>query len=76
MTRQCAGHGKTVFLTREEAEATLKGEVIPMLDFSSIKQPTAIKDHRCSLYGGNIHAGEKYIRFSGRYEGEMFKEED
>lgn len=43
-----------------------------MLDFSTIKYPTAIKDHKCSLCGGTIHAGEKYIRFSGRYDGEMF----
>lgn len=43
-----------------------------MLDFITTKHPTAIKAHMCSLCGGNIHAGEKYIRFFGRYDGDIF----
>lgn len=43
-----------------------------MLEFWTIKEPIARKNHVCSLCNGVIQTGEQYVRFSGRYDGQMF----
>lgn len=43
-----------------------------MLDFFNQSFPTARKEHKCSLCGGIVCIGEKYSRYSGKYDGEMF----
>lgn len=43
-----------------------------MLEFSSSSTPIANKIHICDLCGEEIQKGEKYSRFSGKYDGYMF----
>lgn len=43
-----------------------------MLDFYTDKIVKAKKDHKCSLCGQKIQAGESYRRYSGKYEGDFF----
>ena len=43
-----------------------------MLEFQNYSEPIARKDYKCFLCGEEIHAGEKYVRFSGKYDGMMF----
>lgn len=43
-----------------------------MLDFYTRKMPKATKSHKCSLCGGEIHKGEIYHRYSGKYDGDFF----
>ena len=43
-----------------------------MLEFCTYSEPIARKGHKCFLCGEEIHAGEKHIRFSGKYDGMMF----
>lgn len=43
-----------------------------MLDFYSDKTVKAKKEHKCSLCGQKIEAGESYRRYSGKYDGEFF----
>ena len=43
-----------------------------MLEFSSMSERIARKNHICDLCGEVITIGEKYNRYSGKYEGEMF----
>ena len=43
-----------------------------MLDFCTDKIVKAKKDHKCSLCGQKIQAGESYRRYSGKYEGDFF----
>ena len=43
-----------------------------MLEFNTYREPIAKKDHKCLLCGEAIRAGEKYVRFSGKYDGLMF----
>lgn len=43
-----------------------------MLEFWSSTTPTARKDYRCSLCGQMILKGEKYHRYCGKYDGDMF----
>lgn len=45
-----------------------------MLDFETIKTPVAAKQHKCSLCGGNIEKGEKYVYHAGKYDGYFFTE--
>lgn len=37
-----------------------------MIEFSTYREPKAKKTHVCSLCGGAINVGEKYVRFSGK----------
>ena len=43
-----------------------------MLEFQNYSERNARKEHRCDLCGEIIRVGEKYIRFSGKYDGMMF----
>lgn len=43
-----------------------------MLEFQNYSERNARKEHKCSLCGETILAGEKYVRFSGKYDGQMF----
>ena len=43
-----------------------------MMDFSRSSKHTAKKPHKCFLCGGEIAAGEKYERYSGKYDGDFF----
>lgn len=43
-----------------------------MLEFQNYSERIARKEHKCSLCGEAIHAGEKYARFSGKYDGLFF----
>lgn len=43
-----------------------------MLEFYTASTHTAKKVHVCDLCGGKVQIGEKYQRFSGKNEGEMF----
>lgn len=45
-----------------------------MLEFYNFKEPKAKKEYRCDLCGQTIHKGEKYHRYSGKYDGQMFDE--
>lgn len=42
------------------------------MDFSRRSKHIAKKPHKCFLCGSEIAAGEKYERYSGRYDGEFF----
>jgi hypothetical protein len=42
------------------------------LNFWTTVTPTAHKEYVCDLCGGKIKIGEKYERFSGKNDGEMF----
>ena len=44
------------------------------MDFFNSKFPKAKKDHICDLCNQKIHIGEKYHRFAGKYEGNMFND--
>ena len=43
-----------------------------MLEFYSNKFHISRKEHKCDLCGKIIHIGEKYNRYSGKYDGDMF----
>lgn len=43
-----------------------------MLDFYSDKTVKAKKEHKCSLCGQKIEAGESYRRDSGKFDGSFF----
>lgn len=43
-----------------------------MLDFYTITEPKARKNHTCDLCCRTIHKGEVYHRYSGKYNGDMF----
>lgn len=43
-----------------------------MLEFYTTATPIARKVHICDLCNGKIQAGEKYTRFSGKNDGEVF----
>ena len=43
-----------------------------MLEFYTISNPKAKKEHTCDLCGGRIGIGEKYVRNAGKYSGDMF----
>ena len=43
-----------------------------MLEFWNTTQPKAKKDYQCDLCNQKIHKGEKYNRYSGKYNGQMF----
>lgn len=43
-----------------------------MLEFLRQTNPRARKQHICQLCKGVISTGEKYIRQSGKYDGDMF----
>ena len=42
-----------------------------MLEFFNITYPKAKKEHVCDLCNHKIAVGEKYSRFSGKYDGDM-----
>lgn len=43
-----------------------------MLEFCSYRQLKARKEHICTLCNDIIHVGETYVRYSGKYDGQMF----
>lgn len=43
-----------------------------MLEFYTSRFPKAKKEHECGLCGMIIRKGEKYHRYSGKYDGYMF----
>ena len=43
-----------------------------MLEFLTMTQPKARKQHKCYLCNYPIVYGERYVRFSGKYDGEFF----
>lgn len=43
-----------------------------MLEFYNSTQRKARKEHKCDLCGQVIRKGEKYIRHSGKYDGDLF----
>lgn len=43
-----------------------------MLEFQNYSERNARKEHRCDLCGEIICVGEKYVRFSYKYDGLMF----
>lgn len=61
--------------TNKRDHADGDGEIggsFPMMDFSRSSKHQAKKPHKCFLCGGEISTGEKYERYSGRYDGEFF----
>lgn len=42
------------------------------MDFFTSKHPKAKKEHICDLCNEKICIGEKYHRYSGKYEGDLF----
>jgi len=45
-----------------------------MLEFWSSQIHRAKKEHKCSMCGETIKVGERYCRYSGKYDGEFFDE--
>lgn len=45
-----------------------------MLEFETIKEPVAAKQHKCSLCGGIIEQGEKYLYRTAKYNDYFFTE--
>ena len=43
-----------------------------MMDFSRSSTHKAKKPHKCFLCGGKIAIGEKYERYTGKYDGDFF----
>lgn len=43
-----------------------------MLEFSNQSNRIARKEHKCDLCGEVIRVGEKYSRYAGKYDGQMF----
>lgn len=43
-------------------------------EFYSMEYPRARKQHRCGECGKTIEIGERYQRFSGKFDGDMFWE--
>lgn len=43
-----------------------------MLEFFTERERSARKRYTCDLCGGTIEQMKKYVRYSGKYEGEMF----
>ena len=43
-----------------------------MLDFFTSTYPKARKEYKCDLCGQKIEKGEKYHRYSGKYDGDLF----
>lgn len=43
-----------------------------MLEFYNYNTRTAKKEYQCDLCGEKINVGEKYVRYSGKYDGYMF----
>ena len=43
-----------------------------MMDFSRSSTHKAKKPHKCFLCGGEIAIGEKYERYTGKYDGDFF----
>lgn len=43
-----------------------------MMEFSRAAKYTAKKPHKCSLCGEQILDGEKYERYTGKYDGDFF----
>ena len=43
-----------------------------MLEFFNSKHPQARKEYKCDLCNQKIKVGEKYHRYSGKYDGDMF----
>ena len=43
-----------------------------MLEFYNSTHPKARKQHKCDLCGKIININEKYHRYSGKYDGDMF----
>ena len=43
-----------------------------MMDFSRSSAHKAKKPHKCFLCGGEIVIGEKYERYTGKYDGDFF----
>lgn len=42
-----------------------------MLEFFNQTYPKAKKEHTCDLCNQKIAVGEKYSRFTGKYDGDM-----
>ena len=42
-----------------------------MMDFSRSSTHKAKKPHKCFLCGGKIAIGEKYERYTGKYDGDF-----
>ena len=45
-----------------------------MLEFETIREPVATKQHKCSLCGQNIKKGKKYVYRAAKYDGKFFTE--
>lgn len=43
-----------------------------MTEFQTQRTLTARKPHKCFLCGADIQIGEKYVRYSGKYDGDFF----
>jgi len=43
-----------------------------MVEFAEVRHPVAKKKHKCEICGKVIEVGEKYHRYSGKYEGEFY----
>ena len=43
-----------------------------MIEFFTITEPKARKQYLCDLCGGEITRGQKYTRYSMKYDGDMF----
>jgi len=43
-----------------------------MTEFQAQRTLTARKPHKCFLCGADISTGEKYVRYSGKYDGDFF----
>ena len=43
-----------------------------MLEFFNSTFPKARKEYKCDLCGEKIEKGQKYHRYSGKYDGELF----
>ena len=45
-----------------------------MSDFFTTRKMKSLKERKCSLCGETIEVGERYSRYSGKYEGDFFDE--
>ena len=43
-----------------------------MMEFAETKRHKARKDYECDICSGKIAAGQQYVRYTGRYDGDFF----
>jgi len=73
-------HARDIRRARRENGCTLscrassERTVLVMIEFSTTKKMKSRKQRKCSLCRETIEVGERYARYSGKYEGDFFDE--